>query len=387
MQFTVDISRDVLDWVRAQSGDTGLPEKITGYLSNWLEGTKKPTFNQVEQVSKATGIPFGYFFFKKPPVENLSIVEYRTIDSTELLRPSRNLIDTRKHMEAVQDWMHNYLKDKIDPHEYVGSMKNRTDIYAFANKVLDVLNLKGEWRRNCHSAADLFRKIRIALSNAGVIVMMNGIVGNNTHRTLSVNEFRAFAMVDDLAPLIFINSNDSMNGKVFSLLHEFAHICLGENSLFNESLESGPSRKKNEIICNAVASEVLIPSKRFLEDWNASDIVDLEDRSEALAKLYCCGVIVVARKALDNNLIDRQMYAKVSGKIVSAYREAKRKQGGGGDFYRNAASRLDHDFLFSLAESVDTGKTTYTEAFGLTNTNRKTYANLMNQIGGLYQVM
>lgn len=383
MQFTVDISRDVLDWVRAQSGDTGLPEKITGYLSNWLEGTKKPTFNQVEQVSKATGIPFGYFFLKKPPVENLSIVEYRTIDSTELLRPSRDLIDTMKHMEAVQDWMHNYLKDKIDPHEYVGSMKNRTDFYAFANKVLDVLNLKGEWRRNCHSAADLFRKIRIALSNAGVIVMMNGIVGNNTHRTLSVNEFRAFAMVDDLAPLIFINSNDSMNGKVFSLLHEFAHICLGENSLFNESLESGPSGKKNEIICNAVASEVLIPSKRFLEDWNASDIVDLEDRIEALAKLYCCGVIVVARKALDNNLIDRQMYAKVSGKIVRAYREAKRKQGGGGDFYRNAASRLDHSFLFSLAESVDTGKTTYTEAFGLTNTNRKTYANLMNQIGGL----
>lgn len=316
------------------------------------------------------------FLFKKPPVENLSIVEYRTIDSTELLRPSRDLIDTMKHMEAVQDWMHNYLKDKIDPHEYVGSMKNRTDIYAFANKVLDVLNLKGEWRRNCHSAADLFRKIRIALSNAGVIVMMNGIVGNNTHRTLSVNEFRAFAMVDDLAPLIFINSNDSMNGKVFSLLHEFAHICLGENSLFNESLESGPSGKKNEIICNAVASEILIPSKRFLEDWNASDIVDLEDRIEALAKLYCCGVIVVARKALDNNLIDRQMYAKVSGKIVRAYREAKRKQGGGGDFYRNAASRLDHSFLFSLAESVDTGKTTYTEAFGLTKTNRKTYANL-----------
>lgn len=35
---------------------------------------------------------------------------------------------------------------------------------------------------------------------------MSGIVGNNTHRPLSIDEFRAFSITDDYAPLIFIKS-------------------------------------------------------------------------------------------------------------------------------------------------------------------------------------
>ena len=45
--------------------------------------------------------------------------------------------------------------------------------------------------------------------------MMSGIVGNNTHRPLNIDEFRAFSVIDEYAPLIFINSNDSINGKLF----------------------------------------------------------------------------------------------------------------------------------------------------------------------------
>ena len=63
-------------------------------------------------------------------------------------------------------------------------------------------------------------------------------------------------------------------------------------------------------------------------------------------------------------------------KFEEAYNNAIKEKSGGGDYYRTAANRLDHNFLFCLAESVNTGKTTYTEAYGLTNTNRKTYTSL-----------
>ena len=86
--------------------------------------------------------------------------------------------------------------------------------------------------------------------------MMSGIVGNNTHRPLSIDEFRAFSVIDEYAPLIFINSNDSTNGKLFSLLHEFSHICIGENSLFNDRYSTGKKVRKVETLCNAVAAEV-----------------------------------------------------------------------------------------------------------------------------------
>ena len=81
--------------------------------------------------------------------------------------------------------------------------------------------------------------------------MMNGVVGNNTHRKLSVNEFRAFTLIDEYAPLIFINTADSKNGKLFSILHEFVHVLLGKNSFYNDEYGTNMYNSAEERFCNA----------------------------------------------------------------------------------------------------------------------------------------
>jgi len=53
------------------------------------------------------------------------------------------------------------------------------------------------------------------MSAAGVIVITGGIVRNNTRRALDIHEFRSFAMVDTIAPLIFVNTNDSYDRQFF----------------------------------------------------------------------------------------------------------------------------------------------------------------------------
>ena len=384
MQVAVNVSKDILQWVINQSGRQNVSSKIMDNLSSWLADEKKPTYHQIEKVSKATGIPFGYFFLKTPPKEDLSIVEYRTVDSVELLNPSRNLIDTMKSMEVIQDWMRSYLGETLDGCTYVGAMKNQNDTIAFANYVCNILSLKDDWRKDCNSATDLFRKLRKAISDSGTIVMLNGVVGNNTHRPLDIHEFRAFAMVDDIVPLIFINNNDSENGKLFSLIHEFAHICLGESSLFNEPIHNQTKLKKNEVLCNAVAAEVLVPTKQFVEAWETSQEHDVKEKISTIAKMYCCGALVVARKALDNGFIDSSFYNSLAREINKTFQERLMgKKSGGGDYYKTAASRIDRNFLICLSGSVTAGKTAYTDAFKMTNTNRKTYANLMDAIGGL----
>ena len=100
--------------------------------------------------------------------------------------------------------------------------------------------------------------------------------------------------------------------------------------------------------------------------------------------MFCCGVIVVARKALDNGFIDSNYYNNLSKDVNKAFQEKLlEKRSGGGDYYNTASSRIDRNFLICLSESVASGKTAYTDAFKMTNTNRKTYANLMDTIGGL----
>ena len=76
---------------------------------------------------------------------------------------------------------------------------------------------------------DVFKIVRERIESLGVLVMMNNFVGSNTHRVLDINEFRAFVLNDEYAPLIFLNSNDTYRGVILSLLHEFVYLLLDKN--------------------------------------------------------------------------------------------------------------------------------------------------------------
>lgn len=388
MQARVAVSQEILNWLMTQVQMNSLPSEVQQNIRKWITGEKIPTFNQIKRTSRATGIPLGYFFLKTPPDEDISLVDYRTVDSLTLEQPSRNLMDTIHDMEFVQEWTRNHLISEGEGEIYfVGACKNKSAHLEFADFVREILDLKEDWFTETKNVDDSFRLIRRAISNSGVVVMMNGIVGNNTHRPLDINEFRAFTMVDDYAPLIFINSNDSMNGKLFSLLHEFAHICIGENSLFNDRYSTERKVKKGETLCNAVAAEILVPQALFIREWNSKfHDKKVEEVIDLLSKHFKCGITVIARKALDQGFIDYSLYEGIARLAVKRYND-KRKQlksenNGGGDFYRTVANRIDGRFFEMLLNSLAESKTLYTDAFRLTNLNRSTFAALTEKVRG-----
>ncbi len=386
MTTRIEVSKELLNWIATKVRIDLLPNSTISQLNAWISGEKVPTFNQIEEVSKKTGIPLGYFFLETPPLEDLSLIDYRTVDSLELSNPSRNLVDTIHDMEQIQDWMRNQLtEDSSIPLQFVGAMQDENSVEIFAQYVRSILEIRLNWFEDTKTQEQSFNTIRSAISNAGILVMMNGIVGSNTHRPLSIDEFRAFALVDAYAPLIFINTNDSINGRLFSLLHEVAHIFIGENSLFNDRFSTAGRVRKKETLCNAVAAEILVPQKSFSDKWKEHMHEDDEQIIEELARYYKCGRTVIARKALDNNFIDYVIYNKTAKEAVEIYNERrqalKERGNSGGDFYNTLASRIDKRFLFTLANSVYTGKTMYSDAFRFTNTNRTTFTNLIKNVG------
>ncbi len=386
MKVNVNVSKETLGWIMANINFDALSSQIAGRLMSWYSGEKVPTFNQIEEASRATGIPLGYFFLSTPPKEDRTLLEYRTVDSLELEKPSRNLLDTIHDMEQIQEWAKNQMvADGFSELEFVGSMAEVNEVGVFVTQIRQVLDLPRDWFTSSKTPADSFRSLRSKISDAGVIVMMNGIVGNNTHRPLEINEFRAFAIADEYAPLIFINSNDSTNGKLFSLLHEFAHILIGKNNFFNDRYSAHGRVNQIETICNAAAAEILVPSDLFMEKWN--EVIsenDIKTTIFTLAKYFKCGITVIARKALDHGYITSQEYTQISQLAVYLYNEQRKKakENPGGDYYRTAASRIDQRFFRMLAGSVAEGKTLYSDAFRLTNTNRATFRELAQQAGG-----
>ncbi|RIO36695.1 ImmA/IrrE family metallo-endopeptidase, partial [Staphylococcus saprophyticus] len=180
-------------------------------------------FKQVQSLSSFLNIPFGYLLIDTPPKEDLELLKFRTLNSQEDDNPSRELIDTINDMKTKQSWMKNYLiEEGYDSNHIVNRLNINQNTTYLADKLRELIDLPINWYE--YQRTNVYKYMRNKLSYNGILMMQNGIAKNNTHRPLNVAEFRAFCLIDEYAPLIFINTKDSENGKIFSMLHELAHI-------------------------------------------------------------------------------------------------------------------------------------------------------------------
>ena len=375
----VSIEPSILNWVinNVSFDDIGYERSQT--LSDWIAGKKAPTFNQIETFSRASHIPLGYFFLKNPPAEVFPILNYRTIGSVADDNLSRNLADTIHNMESVQIWMRDYLLSVgNDKSSIVSSASINDPIITVANKIRTDLGLQNDWATQTTDPWDAFKYFRKAMENAGILIMMNGVVGNNTHRKLNIEEFRAFILIDEYAPLIFINANDSDAGRLFSLVHEGVHIWIGEEELYNDRYNINFNISPLETFCNAVTAEILVPNGLFITEWNKSNTPVLA-RIKSLASHFSCGEMVIARRAFDNKFISKEEYKNITSLIIEGYNK-KTKKNPGGDYYNTNLTRIDRNFLLALDNSIHEGKTQYTDAFRLTHTTRATFPQVVQRM-------
>ena len=379
---TVPVHAPVIDWIVQNIREDQIAPNVLNQLNAWKTGEKQPTLKQLEAMSKKTHIPFGYFLLQTPPDEDIALAEYRTVGSKKRQKPSRELIDILDQMTAIQDWMRDDLKrEQSDALPLVGSCSLHDSATKIAQRIRDALALRTNWYRKESSAEANFNRIRNMLTQHGVLVFTGGKIGANTHRPLDIREFRAFTLVDAYAPLIFINTTDTANGRLFSLLHETVHVWLGENSLFNNPEWSDERVSLLEQKCNAVAAELLVPAAEFPNVWDVS--IPVEDMTERAARHFRCSEAVILRRAYEMKRIPRDVY----GRMLVLQKEqwerikAHKKKTGGGDFYKTLLSNLDHRFLAALERSVIQGNTQDTDAYRLTATNRRTYSGTLERMG------
>ena len=378
----VEVAPSILDWIGKVASFEGVDEKLLTHFYRWKAGGEQPTYAQIETLSNKIHIPLGYFFLKTPPQENLSLFKFRTVNSAAAPNPSRDLIDTYYQMAAIQNWMREYLIDQGNERlPFVGMYRGEKQIEKIATSIRKIAGLDEDWFLQSSTIAESFNYLRGKFEHIGILVLKNGIVGQNTHRPLDISEFRAFTLLDEFAPLVFINSRDSAGGQLFSLAHEIAHIWLGVGSFYNDNTGFSPNVTPLETLCNAVAAELLVPAQSFIEQWEQRSQFSLFDKIDRVAKHFKCGGAVIARRALDNNYIGNTEYQKIIDRLLSLYKENKAKQSGG-DYYVTAKSRFGEPLIAALDNSIKEGKTPYTEAFRLTGTNRATFANLVSEIKG-----
>ena len=256
----VEVKPELFRWAckRCGAGAESLYERFPK-LEEWESGETKPTLKQLETFAKAARVSVGYLFLSEPPVEKLPIPDLRTVGGRGVQRPSPDLLDMLYLCQRRQAWYQDYaLSIHEEPLAFVGSAKITDEAKEVAARIREHLAFGLEERRQCSTWTDALRLFIERAEDAGVLVMVSGVVGSNNQRTLDPDEFRGFALADELAPLVFINGADTKAAQIFTLAHELAHVWLGESALSNVGLHSTP-KQRIEAWCNRVAAEVLVP--------------------------------------------------------------------------------------------------------------------------------
>ena len=372
----VNVKPQLLRWAIARSR---IPEdEIRAkfpHLREWESGVQDPTMRQLENFARTTRTPFGYLLLPEPPEEKLPIPDFRTRGDAPIDRPSPDLIDTIQLMQQRQAWMQEYsIELGQDPLPFVGRVPSRRTVAGVATDIRKTLGLAEQWAADYRTWEEALIHLRNVIDASGILVAMNGVVGNNTHRPLDPEEFRGFVIIDKYAPLIFVNNADFKAAQMFTLAHELAHVWLGKSALFNLILMLPDERDDDEKFCNQVAAEFLVPRALMLRLWK--DAGTQERPFHNIARACKVSGLVVARRALDLKLINRRQFFAFYETEMSqlAAREKRQKErGGGGDFYRNATVRIGRRFGEAVARAVAEGRLLYRDAYRLTGLKGTTF--------------
>lgn len=373
----VDVSPDILQWAAERSGklDT-IQDKLPNW-AKWIKRESQPTFKQLENFAKMTSTPLGYFFLKEPPVERLPIPHFRTVNGNHPTTcPSPDLLETVQTMERRQEWMREYLiSQRYDLLGFVGSKRINDDPIQIAKEIKEELGLENGWAANCRTWEEALRLLFYKIEEARILLVINGVVGNNTHRKLDVNEFRGFVLVDEYAPLVFINGADGKAAQMFTLAHELAHVWYGVSAAFDLQ-ELHPSSNDIEIACNIVAAEFLVPGVELLEIW--STVSDKSNRFQRVARHFKVSEIVAARRALDLNLIPKDQFFEFYNNRIAIQ---SNKISSGGNFYSTQSFRIGRRFAETVVTATLEGKLLYNEAYRLTGLKGNTFSEFAARLG------
>lgn len=362
MALRIEVEPEVLRWARERAGIS--PEALLNRFPKyheWESGETRPTFKQLQKFAKATHAPLGGLLLPEPMSEPFPIPDFRTMGGASVVEPSVNLRDTVYLCELRQDWYRERVRAQgRDPLPFVGCASLADGPDAIAATMRTALKLDLNDRTGLPNWTDGLRQFIKNVEGAGVLAMVSGVVRTDNRRKLDPREFRGFALVDDVAPLVFVNGADTKAAQMFTLAHEFAHLCLGRSALSNMEPISTPSNQV-EAWCNEFAAELLVPIESLRNEYRIE--APLFSELKRLARNFKVSTLVILRRLYDLSALAPDQYRTAYGEELRRLRAYQSRSGG--NFYATQVSRVGERFARALITSTLAGETLYRDAFHL----------------------
>ena len=333
-------------------------------VAMYIEDEKKPTIKQLESFASTVHVPMAFLMLPSPPVETSPIPMFRGKAGNGKF--DLNVYQTVLDVQGRQEWLSDYLSENdLDECPFVGKYDISIPIQDMAVIIRQHLGLEIDWMMSFNTPDKAINYFVEKMEEVGICVFFNGIVGNNTHRALDVEECRGFALVGEAnAPMIFVNNSDSKNAQMFTLAHEFTHVLVGFSAGYAGF--EGEYHDLVEAYCDKVAAEFLVPGVLLKDYWSSI---------EECAKQFNVSTLVIARRAHDLGIISNEEYREFYLRYRANVKIKKKSSGGA--FYKTAAKRIGRLFAIHIYNAVRSKQISYTEAYRLTGLYGKTFDKFM----------
>jgi Zn-dependent peptidase ImmA (M78 family)/transcriptional regulator with XRE-family HTH domain len=328
------VNPNVLIWARESAGldlktaarRLGLKETKTALpqekLQRYEEGEKQPSRSLILKMVAQYRRPLLAFYLREPPKAGDRGEDYRTL--THDVDPAQNAIvdalvrSVRARQEIIKDGLIS-AQDR-EPLAFIGSADLEAGSSTLASQIIDSSGFERETYRAAGSQEEAFRYLRSRVEGIGVFTLLVGNLGSH-HTNIGVEEFRGFALADEIAPFIVINDQDAKVAWSTTLLHELAHLWLGETGISGSAID-----RTVEKFCNEVASEVLLPEEELAKHFSfdaLDDCSSIINEIDDFARRCRVSSRLVAFRLLQRNRISNVDYAVLDTHFQQRYENAK----------------------------------------------------------------
>jgi Zn-dependent peptidase ImmA (M78 family)/transcriptional regulator with XRE-family HTH domain len=288
-------------------------------FKEWENGENYPTIRQAQKLAKTYKRPFALFFLPDVPNDFQPLQDFRKAGSKELSTSSIFII---REIQQKQAWISDVNEENNENKvPFIGKFSFKDNPKIVAQYILNELNINP---LNYKSNNPIIEWIDKAESQ-GVFISRTSFI--HSRLKLDSNEIQGFAIADNYAPFVFINSDDWNAPQLFTLVHELAHLWIAETGISND-IESTIKNKNDynpiELFCNEVAANALMPIE-FIENL---DNKAFDNTKEVFKNAKAIGVSSFALlvRALNLNIISLSAYKNLKYLADIEYNEFLKRE-------------------------------------------------------------
>lgn len=319
MVYRVNANPFMIRWAREDAGFSldELPQSLSK-AEKWESGEEKPTWNDLRNLAKKYKRPSFFYFLKEPPVEDDSFIEFRSDERIENFSSSLRL-EIRKaksrrtaYMRICEEMGFNltdfseFTSDESNPFKLAAHMRNFLNI-DFKTQKNWILNNNGNKDYSHNSFLNHWKEICFEL---GILVFEISHVPES--------EISGCSIYYDICPIILLNGKNTPNRRIFTLIHELAHLTQGISAICDVD-----KYNQKETFCNKVAAEVLMPKDTIKKSDLFTKNGDL--KLGHISNIYGVSKQTIVYKLNSIDLISNELKEELISDIEKKNRENKQK--------------------------------------------------------------